>query len=183
MATTPAAGKKTGYIYALSHNGVIKYVGQAKDLQRRYSQHTSLAQNMGKLKRNYWIQSLLLNGEQPIITSLEKSDDVDAAEIKWIADLRGQGIDLLNISDGGQSMGSLHRAKALKPWGKRQSPVQHALIIFKRTTATMKRYGTPEMVVKSEQRYNDIVELINRVGKDKMNMLMWEKDGDSYYAR
>lgn len=176
------AAKTAGYIYALSSDGVVKYVGQAKDLKKRYGQHCSLAQNTGKLPRNLWITELLKGNKEPVITSLERTDDIDTAEIKWIKLFRQQG-ELLNIADGGKSMASLHRAKKALPWGKTHSPTQRILMMLKSDIRTMEKLGRPELAEKIRGQYANCVEAINRVGKDRMNILLWEKEQEKKRAR
>jgi predicted GIY-YIG superfamily endonuclease len=178
-ATTPPA-KTVGYIYALAENGAVKYIGQAKNLNKRYNQHCSLAQNMGKTKKNEWIRKLLKAGQLPELIELEATDNLDECEIKWIKKYQYDGVELVNMADGGKTMKHLHRAKKNKPWGSKHSPTQHILMRLKQDIRTVKRFGHLEEAQKIEETYNYCVETIAKVGKDRMNQLLWEKHGDSY---
>lgn len=171
-----AQKRKSGYVYALSDGVAVRYVGQTLSLTKRYGQHCSLAQNMGKLPRNTWIKSLLTADINPTMTSLEQTDDMDTAEIKWIKFYREQGVDLLNVADGGQTMGHLHRAKKLYPWGKTHSPTQRILMMLKSDIRTMERFGKQKEADHIREKYSQCVEDIDRVGRDVMNYLLWEKE-------
>lgn len=185
MASSPTkTGKaKAGYIYALSEGGVVKYIGQTKDLKKRYGQHCSLAQNMGKTLRNEWLRELIIGGSTPVISSLERAEDMDAAEIKWIKKLRDEGSELLNMADGGQTMTHLQRAKAWQPWGKGWSPTQRILIMLKSDIKMMERLGDQDSADRIRKKYDRCVMDIEKVGSDVMNYLLWEREQERKHAR
>jgi hypothetical protein len=73
----------------------LRYVGQTVGpLSKRFRQHGYGAKN--KHLKN-WLQARPVN----IITLEREPEDLDAAEIKWIAGMRAQGTRLLNVLNGG----------------------------------------------------------------------------------
>jgi hypothetical protein len=92
-------------IYALSHpeTGEIRYIGQAVNPRKRFNLHMFGAQH-GKTFPVYdWIRSLLDKDLEPTFEILEETslEEMDAAEISWIALCRNHGCNLLNVTDGG----------------------------------------------------------------------------------
>lgn len=166
-------------IYALKENGTIRYIGQAKNIGRRYNQHKSLAQNRGNTKKQTWITKLIRDGGKLEIEVLEVTDNLDSSEIKWIKKLRDDGTDLANSADGGKSMAHCNRAKQDKPWGKTWSPVQRRLIEISQTTKMLKRIRgeNSKEAARIEARLIEVNQKIKRVGLEKMNYLLWEKYG------
>lgn len=80
---------------------VTRYVGQTiHALKCRLDRHL-------RAKRTYhaarWVRSLLAKGVRPEIFPLEQVavNDADAAEVRWIANLRANGHALTNCTDGG----------------------------------------------------------------------------------
>lgn len=176
VVTTPKA--RQGTIYALTDGGVVYYVGQTANIDKRYAQHCSLAQNMGKTKKQEWIRGLLLSGRSPKLVILEEAEDADQAEIKWIKHYRTVHGSLTNTSDGGRSMTSLHRAKKSKPWGKGHSPLQKILISFKADIKFAQRHNMPKMEAKAKEHYRKAMEIVAELGHDTINQRLWEKHGN-----
>jgi hypothetical protein len=87
-------------IYALVDEiGTPRYVGQtAKLLSTRLSQHHSAARS-GSRSLDTWLRSCPAASIIPLEVS---PPDVDAAERKWIQQMRGGGVSLLNLYDGGR---------------------------------------------------------------------------------
>lgn len=166
-------------IYALKEGDAIRYVGQAKNIEKRFRQHSSLAQNRGNTKKQTWITQLLSNGGELKIEVLEATDDLDNAEVKWINQLRSKGANLVNLADGGKSMTHCNRAKQERPWGKSWSPVQRRLIEISQTTKMLRKFysESPEDVARIEARLIKVNQRIKEVGLDKINYLLWEKYG------
>lgn len=92
-------------IYALRDNHWIRYVGKTiKSLEERLSGHMKDARD--KNNKNYkcnWIRTMLLRGQIPRITLIEEVEgDGNEEEIKWIKFFRKGGVNLTNITGGGQ---------------------------------------------------------------------------------
>jgi group I intron endonuclease len=90
------------FIYTLSDEKDIRYVGKTKYLNKRLSSH----KNESKLKRTYkekWINSVLLNGGKIIMEILEICDDeiANETEIFWISQFKCWGFDIVNLTVGG----------------------------------------------------------------------------------
>lgn len=158
-------------IYSLSENGEVKYIGQSKNIHKRYSQHCSLAQNMGNTKRQKWIRGLLSKGMKPELSILEVTEDLDSDEVKWIERYDS----LTNTAKGGQSMWHCRKAKSEKPWGNKFSPVQNILCRIKQTINILERLGKVEEANKMRDKLLLVLDKIESFGKDEMNMILWER--------
>lgn len=100
---------KTWHIYTLSDptNNAVRYVGWCFLTHRRLAQHIQRAKSETTHKAN-WINKLSSAGLSPIIDVIEVgTGDWAFAEKKWIAFYRGQGIDLVNLTDGGEGVPGL----------------------------------------------------------------------------
>lgn len=82
-------------IYALVVDGRVRYIGQTKDVQKRYKQHVSPKRASG------WVQELLDKGAKPELRIVES--DISDREIArerekhWIRYYEGQGHALENL--------------------------------------------------------------------------------------
>jgi group I intron endonuclease len=94
-------------IYALHHpNSSRVYVGKSKNGMRRPKEHSQVStmQRYIQTPLTKWIKSLQKRGLEPKITVLEecaKPEDLNEAEIFHIAYFRSLGMQLLNLTDGG----------------------------------------------------------------------------------
>lgn len=97
---------KNIYIYFLKDpiSNEIKYIGKTINIKRRLSLYISEARK-NKNKRHVlnWINSLLINGQSPIINIIEicNDDNWQEREIYWILYYRNLNTKLCNISNGG----------------------------------------------------------------------------------
>lgn len=96
---------KTWIVYCLKdpRDGETRYVGVThKGLANRLKRHINSAKNP-KTHKEFWVRSVLRSGHIPVIEGLEfgGTDSWQDAEIRWIKDLRSQGCDLTNLTDGG----------------------------------------------------------------------------------
>jgi len=104
---------KGGTIYALADPKTeeIRYVGQTTRSPRtRLGEHLAVAQKplrrgAGSQRRlRAWLRSLQ---EKPLLIVLEETTDLDDAEQRWIAQLRGDGARLCNMTEGGDGFRGL----------------------------------------------------------------------------
>jgi hypothetical protein len=95
----------TKFIYTLSdpNSGLVRYIGKAKDVKKRLSNHLSNNHLSTSTKKNNWIISLLRNQQLPIIEVVDEvpSEEVDFYEIFYISLFKSWGFDLLNGTNGG----------------------------------------------------------------------------------
>lgn len=95
----------TVYIYGLRdpRDGQIKYVGKAQDLVERMKGHFKGAKRQNTPK-NAWLLKLKRLDLCPEMVLLEEVPEMiwPEAERRWITDMRGKGIPLKNICDGGE---------------------------------------------------------------------------------
>jgi hypothetical protein len=93
------------YIYTLSDNLGVRYIGKTKDIKTRLYRHVYEANKKGKKnKRSSWIKSLLNKGEKPIIQIVDEVEGYEWEfwEKYWINQFRSWGFNLVNDSDGGE---------------------------------------------------------------------------------
>lgn len=118
-------------IYALSSSdGAVRYVGVTKQsMRRRLSAHIYRARRGENTHKDRWIRALLAINELPIATTLEAGEGMwQAAERRWITQLRAQGCDLTNATLGGEGCeGYKHpehvkRAQSMRRKGTTLSP-------------------------------------------------------------
>jgi hypothetical protein len=90
-------------IYALTdpRDGAVRYVGKSRDAERRYRQH--LGERRRKTPVYSWIASLAEQGLVPGLTILGVCNESEWKEREraMIAQLRAEGLRLLNLADGG----------------------------------------------------------------------------------
>lgn len=119
------------FVYVLEdpRDGEIRYVGVTENPKARYGHHCRLSENIGKrAHRARWICSLLELGLKPEMVLLERADDWDEAERRWIRNLRAIGCHLVNGNDGGKTLDHAKRAKASGKWAGRHTPMQRILL-------------------------------------------------------
>ena len=102
-------------VYALLDpvTGIIAYIGQSKNISKRYSQHVKSCANKA-LKS--WICRLSNAGMSPDMIILEESDSPVDAEKHWIDRAKAAGIVLFNIHEGGRYPSHAHAEKKAKIW-------------------------------------------------------------------
>lgn len=91
------------YIYALKdpRTDAIRYVGYSINVPRRVKGHVRDCNREQNYKAR-WIRSLVAKGLEPIVDILETgTGDWEAAERRWIKELRAAGCRLTNIVEGG----------------------------------------------------------------------------------
>lgn len=99
---------KLSYIYSLNCpiTGEVKYIGKSKDPETRFKKHIRTSKKYPKTKKECWIKSLLNTNLIPILSIIEKCDVelVNSREIAWIKYYRGIGLDIKNLTDGGDGL-------------------------------------------------------------------------------
>lgn len=112
------------FIYTLSDKyGDIRYVGKTKNVKERYRGHIYYSDKTITYKNN-WIQSLLKNGEYPVISVIDEVEYEDSSffEKYWISQMRTWGFVLTNLTDGGQgTCGYKHTEEAKNKMRKPKS--------------------------------------------------------------
>lgn len=114
---------KAACIYFLNDDrGKVRYVGKTVNPSRRLSDHLRTARNGGRTHRDCWVRSLLAQGFSP---TMEVADTVDErswgdVEKEYIRVFRAIGIDLVNVSDGGDC-GPVMRGPENRNFGRRMS--------------------------------------------------------------
>lgn len=89
-------------IYALSDpvTKQVRYIGKAKDVKHRFTQHVANAETGYKAN---WIRGLKSRGMRPTVEVIEEVDETEweVSERFWIAYFRFLGFSLMNIDLGG----------------------------------------------------------------------------------
>jgi hypothetical protein len=94
------------YIYTLSDNTGIRYVGKTNNLKLRKLGHINESKsNRYNNHRINWIKSLLLKNELPIMNVLDivPNDEWIFWEIYWISQIKTWGFNLVNSTSGGEN--------------------------------------------------------------------------------
>lgn len=86
----------TNYIYGLRdpRDGKIKYVGQTRNLEARYSGHMAVPMDRGLSAKEQWIKDLRDVGTKPELVILERpavGKATGRAEARWIRDAQADG--------------------------------------------------------------------------------------------
>lgn len=97
---------ETTFIYALNdpETGECRYVGKADDPQERFRSH--LKQRNQRCPRTDWLAALKKRGLRPVLEILDEVPKSEWAfwERKYIFVSRAIGMELLNVTDGGDGM-------------------------------------------------------------------------------
>jgi oligopeptide/dipeptide ABC transporter ATP-binding protein len=99
--------EKEHYIYELidPETNVTRYIGQSINPKKRYNKHVAESENKNfKYHKQCWINGLLKKNLKPILNIIdcETSENIDLLEKMYISLYLSWGIDLTNISFGGQ---------------------------------------------------------------------------------
>jgi group I intron endonuclease len=100
---------KETYIYKITDElGNTRYIGKSNNPRRRLYQHIKDKSNLHKFN---WLNSIIKRGHKPIIEIIEKVsiDSWKEREIYWISKFKEDGIDLINMTIGGDGAeGMIH---------------------------------------------------------------------------
>jgi hypothetical protein len=110
------------YIYTLKDpiSKEIRYVGKTKDSKDRFRRHMSdysLIESW--TDKNKWLLNLRNSNLEPIMEIVDEGDsnNINSLEVKWISHFRGLGLDLLNMTDGGDGFdwtGRKHKVETIE---------------------------------------------------------------------
>jgi group I intron endonuclease len=90
------------YIYTLSDENEIRYIGKTKFLNKRNYSHIHES-NHKKTYKEKWINSVLSNGGKIIMEVLDVCNDEESNSVEtyWISQFKTWGFRLTNLTDGG----------------------------------------------------------------------------------
>ena len=154
-------------IYALADpdTGDVRYVGQTKRPRRRLWLHCSASNNRSSRRLPSWIRGLLAQDKRPVMLELERTTEPDAAEVRWIAEYRTRGAQLLNMNDGGVTLAQCRRSPCAVTKGKRQSPAHRILIDLALGVKLLKRLGRDDAAARVEDKRQAALAAIKRLSK------------------
>lgn len=97
----------------------IRYVGKTRQLlKNRLKKHYEDASNPQNIRHKaQWFRVLKQNGLRPSVKILQKCADNEkacAAEIWWISHLKSTGVDLTNLTSGGDAGDGWHHTEEVK---------------------------------------------------------------------
>lgn len=109
MNETILDGYKVAYIYRLidPNDDSVRYVGKAENIDVRYKRHLAEAKSLiHKTHKNYWINKLLKNNQEPRLEVVEECElNVwEEREIYWIKYHKELGCKLTNATSGGDGV-------------------------------------------------------------------------------
>jgi len=93
----------TVFIYTLSDDSGVRYIGKSKNPKLRFKKHLKECRQKITAKEK-WIFSLLSNGKKPVLEILEEIVNYDwqNTEIYWISQFKVWGFKILNGTSGGE---------------------------------------------------------------------------------
>lgn len=91
------------YIYTLSDETGIRYVGKSNNPTRRFKDHLKECKKRRSHKEK-WLYSIIQSGEKVTLEILDeiKEDEWNFSEIYWICQLKSWGFSLVNGTMGGE---------------------------------------------------------------------------------
>lgn len=155
-------------IYALTDpNGEVRYIGQAKNIRVRLTSHRCPHGRTGDTHRNVWLRSLHERGERPGWFILDCPEDLNSAEIYWIAKYRAAGARLVNTADGGQTLGHASRAYANSRWAGKCTPIQRMVRYCTVLAKDYRRDGQEDKAVAIEQKRDAFKEKLAKAIRER----------------
>jgi group I intron endonuclease len=95
------------FIYGLydPRNDELRYVGKSKNPKHRLFEHINTVKNGEISSKAKWLKELIDNGYIPLVKILEKTnaDNWEEVEKRWIEKCRLEGLNLLNVAEGGSN--------------------------------------------------------------------------------
>lgn len=153
------------YVLADPDTGDVRYVGQTKTPRRRLWLHRSASNNRSSRRLPSWIRRLLAQGKRPLMLEVELTTEPNAAEVRWIAEYKRRGADLLNMNEGGQTLEHCLRAPTAIRKGTRQGIAHRVMIDLKRGVNELNRLGYPDAAQRVEAKRQAAQAAINRLAK------------------
>lgn len=150
--TRPYEGEMVIYGLFDPRTGKLRYIGKARDAQKRLKQH--LRDTMRRDTPVYrWLRKIAALGLSPLVTVLQrvKAEDWREAEMKLIARARQSGMPILNVADGGDEPYCSSEVRAEN--GRKNARAIHSNPARKRlwalkqqmSAALKQGYGSPEL--------------------------------------
>lgn len=155
-------------IYALTDpNGEVRYIGQAKNFRVRLTGHLCPHGRRGHTYRAAWLRALHESGQKPGWFIVAYPDDLDAAELYWIAKLRKAGARLVNTADGGTSLGHARRAKANSRWAGKCTPIQRMMRAVTMDAKDARKRGDEARAIDVERRGQEFQAKLAKAMRDR----------------
>lgn len=148
----PKSGMCAIYLLFDSETRKPIYVGKAKNPWKRLQSHLS-AVGSEKTKVSRWIASRRRNGFVPFMVVVEWTHEWEKSERRWIAEIRSQIPDLLNVADGGNHFLTEKRRDHVKG---PISPFRELSIVVGKLIANAEREGRIEQANKMRDRMKSI---------------------------
>jgi hypothetical protein len=152
-------------IYALADPETldVRYIGQTTSPGRRRWLHRSASNNRNPDRGVCrWISGLLSGGLAPVMMELEIVANGDDGETRWIAEYQSRGAKLLNMNSGGQTMEQCRRSARAITKGKRQTPLQRAFVLGKRSATEARAAFSEESAQRIDAKYRSALEAVKR---------------------
>lgn len=125
------------YIYTLKDpiSKEIRYVGKTKDIKDRLKRHMSDSYLIESwTNKNKWLLNLKNKGLNPILEVIDEGNqsNINELEIKWISYYKDLGLDLTNMTNGGDGCDNkgIKRTKSAIEKMKLCHPLRRELIQF-----------------------------------------------------
>jgi hypothetical protein len=118
----------------------VRYVGQTRFAKRRKWQHGSETNNRSERRISRWARGLIAAGKRPLFVLIERTDDLDAREVFWIAEHKRRGAKLLNMNEGGATMEHVASSPRSNTKGRIKTPLHQIRSHLTRALTSLKRY-------------------------------------------
>lgn len=168
---------KKGYIYTLSDETGVRYVGQTTNVKRRFNAHCSILANSSDSYKYRWIRSLLNMGKKPTIAVILETNvsDLDKEEIRLIQEFRSNGIKLVNCSNGGKDISYIYDRGQDKRWRGKHTPLQSFRMKMNLSLRYFKKIENNRMIEKIPYMMDVLNKSVDILGIKLVNDRLWEK--------
>lgn len=145
---------KISGVYALidPNTRQVRYVGQSKNIHQRYAAHLG-APRKATHPVTRWVRKLRDQGLRPEIKVLEKHARPVSIEKAWIARMREEGANLLNIHEGGGMPASTGNGVTTKIWSVKGLPTPW--IFLCRTMFSQRKIESVNLKLKEMKKERD----------------------------
>jgi len=149
------------YIYVLKHpiNLEIRYIGQTKDIKRRYNDHINTSKNINNSKyythKSCWIRKLISDGYKPLLEVIDQCDSLDESnylERYYIDKLTNEGLNLTNSHVSDVTEFSLETKKKISS-AKKGKKLEE--IVGEEKASELKNYYSERMKMNNPNKNDD----------------------------